>query len=288
MEKSPERIKLIQKMDEYEKLGLFDKDVNDDPETYELMPGQIDYLHKKLKTKILTHLALRAGGKFFRGQEKAGNLIIKEIVGTENLKGVKGAVVTCNHFSPFDNYVILKGLMPSLKKGRYYKVIREGNYTNPPKEFAFLMKYGDTLPLSSNHNTMRKFLDSLKVLLNRGEKVLVYPEQSLWYNYRKPKPLKNGAYNFAISNNVPILPLFVTMEDTEKLDPDGFPIQAYTVHILPPIYAKEELSKPENIKYMRDLNYEMWVKTYEDFYKQPLVYLKNDEALNDEVSSNKN
>lgn len=275
MEKSPERIKLIEKMEEYEKLGLFDQDINEDPETIELLPDQIDYLHKKLKTKILTRIALKKGGEFFRSQEKCGNLIIKEIRGVENLKEIKGgAIVTCNHFSPFDNYIILKGLMPSLKKGRYYKVIREGNYTNPPEAFAFLMKYGDTLPLSRNHNTMRKFLEAIKVLLARGEKVLVYPEQSLWYNYRKPKPLKNGAYNFAISNNVPVIPMFITMEDTEKLDGDGFPIQAYTVHILKPIYPKENVSKSENIQYMKDLNYEMWVKVYEDFYNKPLEYLK--------------
>ena len=39
-----------------------------------------------------------------------------------------------------------------------------------------------------------------------GEKVLVYPEQSMWWNYRKPRPLKSGAFKFAISSIV-ILPM---------------------------------------------------------------------------------
>lgn len=274
MEKSQYRLDVLKKIEEFEKKGIFDQDVEDDPETLPLLPNKIDYLQKKLISKILTAITLKKGGEFFEAQEASGNLIIKDIIGTENLLNVtSGAIVTCNHFHPFDNYIILKALRPCLKKGRYFKVIREGNYTNPPKGFEMFMRHGDTLPLSSNRDTMRKFLDSLKVLLqDRHEKVLVYPEQSLWWNYRKPKPLKNGAFNFAVSNNVPVLPLFVTMEDTENIGDDGFPIQAYTVFILPPIYPNSELSKAQNISLMKETNYKLWVKVYEEFYKIPLKY----------------
>ena len=233
-------------------------------------------MQKKLSSKIKTALTLKKGGEFFESQIKAGNLVIKDIIGIENLSKFNGgAIVTCNHFHPFDNYIILKAILPCLKKGRYFKVIKEGNYTNPPKGFEMFMRHGDTLPLSQNRQTMKKFLEAVKVLLARGEKILVYPEQSMWWNYRKPKPLKNGAFNFAVSNNVPVLPLFITMEDTDKLDGEGFPIQAHTVHILPPIFPKENLSKAENIKFLKDENYKMWVEVYEKFYKTPLVYLSN-------------
>ena len=274
MEKSKERLKILERIDEYERKGLFDQDVDDNPETFELLPNQIDYLQKKLSSKIKTAITLKKGKEFFEAQEKAGNLIIKEIKGTENLLNVQsGAIVTSNHIHPFDNYIVLKALRPILKKGRYYKVIREGNYTNPPKGFEMFMRHGDTLPLSSNRQTMRKFLEALQVLLARKEKVLVYPEQSLWWNYRKPKPLKNGAFNFAVTNNVPVIPIFITMEDTENLDNEGFPIQAYTVNILPAIYQDPNLSKTENIKMMKEKNYKMWVEVYESFYNTTLTYL---------------
>ncbi len=274
MEQSEYRLNVFKKIEEFEKQGIFDQDAEDDPETLPLLPNKIDYLQKKLINKILTALTLKKGREFFEGQEAAGNLIIKDIIGTENLLGVNdGAIVTCNHFHPFDNYIALKAVRPCLKKDRLFKVIREGNYTNPPKGFELFMKHGDTLPLSSNHQTMRKFLDALKVLLQeRHEKVLVYPEQSLWWNYRKPKPLKNGAFNFAVTNNVPIIPLFITMEDTEKIGNDGFPIQAYTAFILPPIYSDPNLSKQENITRMKETNYKLWVEVYEKFYKIPLKY----------------
>ena len=237
MEKSPERVEILGRIKNLEQKGIFDQDVENDPPELELFPDQVDYLHKKLKTKILTRLTLRAGGKFFRSQEACGNLIIKEIRGVENLPSKKqGAIVTCNHFHPFDNYMVLKALMPSLKKGRYWKVIREGNYTNPPKGFEMFMKYGDTLPLSRNRETMHNLMGAINTLLKRGDKVLVYPEKALWWNYRKPRPFKSGAFKFAVTSHVPIIPIFITMEDTENLGEDGFPIQAYTVHIGKTLY----------------------------------------------------
>ena len=111
-------------------------------------------------------------------------------------------------------------------------------------------------------------------MLTRGEKVLVYPEQGMWWNYRKPRPLKNGAYNFAVTSKVPVIPAFITMEDSENLDGDGFPVQEYTVHFLKPIYPDEKLTKSQNVEKMKDENYQVWVKTYEDFYKKKLKYLE--------------
>ncbi len=273
MEKSKERLEILSRMEELEKQGIFDQDVENDPPSLELFPDQIDYLHKKLKTKILTHLTLKAGGKFFKSQMDCGNLVIKDIVGFENLPSKKqGAIVTCNHFHPFDNYMVLKGLEPSLKKGRYWKVIREGNYTNPPKGFEMFMKYGDTLPLSRNRETMRKFLSAVDTLLKRGDKVLVYPEQALWWNYRKPRPFKPGAFKFAVNANVPVIPMFITMEDTDKFGDDGFPIQAYTIHICPAIYPDEKLTAKENANMICEKNYQLWVDIYEKIYNTKLKY----------------
>lgn len=273
MEKSKERLEVFSRIDEFERQGLFDKDVEDDPEDIELLPNQIDYLHKKLKTKILTSLTLKAGGKFFEGQMALGNLVIKEIRGAENLPDKKqGAIVTCNHFHPFDNYIILKGLMPTLKKGRYWKVIKESNYTNPPKGFEMFMKYGDTLPLSSNRETMHNFIHAVDTLLKRGDKVLVYPEQAMWWNYRKPRPLKPGAFKFAVTNDVPVIPMFITMEDTENIGDDGFPIQAYTINIGKTIYPDKNLSQKENINMLSEKYRGFCVDIYENFYNTKLVY----------------
>ena len=119
---------------------------------------------------------------------------------------------------------------------------------------------------------MVKFIKSFAELLNQGETILIYPEQAMWWNYRKPRPLQDGAFSLAVRNKVPIVPIFITMEDSDVMDGDGFPVQAYTMHILPAIYPNETLSSIAAKKDMKNRNYEAWVKAYEEFYNEPLVY----------------
>ena len=131
---------------------------------------------------------------------------------------------------------------------------------------------------------MIEFIKAVNTILTRGDFILVYPEQSMWWNYRKPKPLKNGAFNLAVRSNVPVIPIFITMEDSEIIGEDGFPVQEYTVNISEAIYPDEGLSEKENINMLRDKNYEVWKEIYEDFYGIPLEYniLDNRESINEE------
>ena len=49
-EKSQDRLNILNKIDEYEKKRLFDQDVEDDPPGRELLPEEVDYLNRKLKS----------------------------------------------------------------------------------------------------------------------------------------------------------------------------------------------------------------------------------------------
>ena len=273
MEKSAHKLLLLERIADLEKKQLWHLDVEDDPETYPLMPDKVDYLNEKLSSRIMNRIANRAGEKFFDGLIANGQLKIKEIRGIENFTAVEGGkLVTCNHFSVGDNYAVWVALREHMGGKLLYKVIREGNYTNPPKPFGMMMRHCNTLPLSSQAATMRKFLKAVKVLLGRGETILIYPEQGMWWNYRKPRPMQEGAFDLAVLNKTPIVPIFITMEDTDTMDGDGFPVQAFTVHILPAIYPDETLPRAERKNKMRQENYDAWVKTYEEFYQKPLVY----------------
>ncbi|MBR2869917.1 MAG: 1-acyl-sn-glycerol-3-phosphate acyltransferase [Clostridia bacterium] len=274
MMQSEYRLKVIERIKEYEKQGLWDKNVEDDPETYVLMPDKIDYLGEKFSTRFFNKIANRLAVKYYEKLIRNGDFIIKEINGIENYLSCKeGAIITCNHFSVMDNYAIYRAIRDYLPKGHFlYKVIREGNYTNFKGFFGFLFRHCNTLPLSSNIDTMKKFMRSVSTLLERGEKILIYPEQAMWWNYRKPRPMKNGAFKFAVKNNVPIIPSFITMEDTDKLDGEGFNIQEYTIWFLPPIYPKKELSEKENTEYLKEENYRVWKELYEKVYGIPLTY----------------
>ena len=275
MEKSKERLEILAKIDELEKNKLWDISPENDPETKELKPNKVDYLNKKLSSKIATLIANRMGTNYFEKMLKSKQMIIDKVVGIENYLAVDGgAIITCNHFHPCDNYAVYRAIRPYLNGRRLYKVIREGNYTNYPNPIGFFFRHCNTLPLSSNMETMKNFMYAMKTLLGRGEKILIYPEQALWWNYRKPRPCKDGAYKFAVNTGVPIITMFITMTDSDILDPNGFFVQKYTINIMPAIYPNNDLDKKTNIANMKEQNYNACVKTYEDFYKVKLEYLQ--------------
>lgn len=287
IEKSKERLEIIEKIKELEANGIFDIDVEDDPPTVPLQPEDIDYLRTSKISQIKSKMATKVAERLVNDLVKDNKLIIKDVKGIENMQKVKsGAIITCNHFNPFDSFTVEKVFRMSGqdKDKKLYKVIREGNYTNFPGLYGFFFKNCDTLPLSSNKRTMIEFIKAVDIILKRGDFILVYPEQSMWWNYRKPKPLKNGAFNFAARNNVPVIPIFITMEDSDIIGEDGFPVQEYTVNIGEPIYPNESSSEKDNVNEMRDKNYEIWKEIYEDFYDMPLEYniLDNKESVNEE------
>lgn len=275
VEKSKERLEILEKIERLEQEGHFDVDAEDDPPTIILTPENVDYLKKKWKSKLKAKFANKLGEKFLDRLLENNKLIIKEIKGMEILQNVQtGAMITCNHFNPFDSFSIEEVFRISgqSKNKKLYKVIREGNYTNFPGLYGFFFRNCDTLPLSSNTKTMTEFVKAVDTILKRGDFILIYPEQSLWWNYKKPKPLKNGAFRLASRNNVPIIPIFITMEDTDIIGEDGFPVQQYIINIEEPIYPDNKLSVKENTEIMKKKNFEVWKNVYEDFYKIPLEY----------------
>lgn len=99
----------------------------------------------------------------------------------------------------------------------------------------------------------------------------------MWWNYRKPKPVKKGGFTFAANNNVPVLPCFITMEDSKYTDGDGFPVQKYTIHIAKPIYPDKNKNKAENVKAMMEAHTKVWKDIYEKAYGMPLTYTCDEE-----------
>ena len=274
-EKSKERLEILKKIEQLEKEGRFDVDAENDPPTIPLIPENVDYLKEKSTSKFKNILANKVGERFLNDLLKDNKLIIKDINGMENLQGVEtGAIITCNHFNPFDSFSIEQvfRLSGKSKEKKLYKVIREGNYTNFPGLYGFFFRNCDTLPLSSNKRTMIEFMKATSTILQRGDFILIYPEQSLWWNYKKPKTFKNGAFKMAVRNNVPVIPIFITMEDSNIIDETGFAVQEYTINIEKPIYQDESLSLKENAEMMKERNYQIWKEIYEDFYKIPLEY----------------
>lgn len=275
---SVDRLRIMKKIRDYELQGRFAEDVEQDPPSREILPGEVDYLKKKVSSKLKTKAAYFVARRFLNKIIRNRQMIIKDIEGVENLRNLNsGAILTCNHFNALDSFAIQVAYETCIKKAdrkkrRFYRVIREGNYTSFPGFYGFLMRNCYTLPLASNMKAMQQFMKSTNTLLENGNFVLVYPEQSMWWNYRKPKPLQKGAFQFAVKSNVPVVPCFITMEDSDVVDGDGFKVQEYTIHIGKPIYPNKEENSKQQINYLMNENYNLWKNIYEKTYNIPLDY----------------
>ncbi len=272
--RSADRVEILKKIELLEKSGAFEVDVENDPPSKALMPDDINYLDNSIFKKIKTAVAFSAARFFVRRLTKKKQFCIKEIKGIEHFRNLNcGAVITCNHFNAYDSFAIQKAYDASEhKKRKFYRIIKEGNYTNFPGFYGFLMRNCRTLPLSSNRKTLKKFIEATNILLKAGNFILIYPEQSMWYNYRKPKPLKPGGYSFAVKNNVPVLPCFITMKDSDVIDKDGFPVQEYTVNIGAPIYPDEQLDERKRVGKMMAENAAVWNLFYKEAYGHEPIY----------------
>lgn len=273
MKLSPDRVEVLKRIEEYERAGRFDEDVENDPPAPQLMPDGVDYLCEKFSSKVSRRAANFVADHYFLNLIKKGQLVIDEVRGEEHLHALqKGAIVTCNHFHPYDNYAVFHCIRKALPKKYLYKVIREGNYTNFPGLYGFFFRHCNTLPLSSNRRTMMNFMSAVNTLLKQGESILIYPEQGMWWNYKKPRPFKVGGFKMAYKAGVPVLPIFITMTDDTRLDGSGYPIQRYTLHIMPPIYPDESLGEKVGAEKMKDEAFALCKAKYEEVYGVPLTY----------------
>lgn len=270
---SEDRLAVLKRIEEYERQGRFDEDVEEDPEAPELLPENVDYLCEKFSSKVSRKVANFIGDRYFLNLIKKDVLVIDGVEGEEYLSALqKGAIVTCNHFSAFDNYIVFHCIRKALPKKYLYKIIREGNYTNFPGLYGFLFRHCNTLPLSRNRRTMMNFMSAVNTLLKQGESILIYPEQGMWWNYKKPRPFKVGGFKMAYRAGVPVLPTFITMTDDERVDGSGYPIQRHTLHIMPPIYPDTTLGEKRGAEKMMEEAYALCKAKYEEVYGIPLVY----------------
>ena len=195
-----------------------------------------------------------------------------EIEGIENIAEIKsGAIITSNHFNPLDNTVVRK-FTKKIGKSRLYIVSQDTNLAMKGI-IGFIMNYADIIPISSDNTYMRsKFLSMVEDIISKNQFILIYPEQEMWFNYRKPRLLKRGAYYYAAKFNVPIISCFVEIKNIGKKENKEFYKSKYVMHVLKPIYPDASKSIRENSIMMMNKDYEQKVEAYEKAYGKKIQY----------------
>ena len=255
---------LIEKQIEYEKQGRFNEHIT--PSFFKetlVVDGNYQYIRKGFKKFIsfITTGLFRFVGLFI-----APYCSLK-VVGRENLKKAKKAIITSNHINDIDCVLVKHAV-----KSKPLKIII-ADFNNGKGFLGDLIRSCGALPLSDNYKAMMNLSNAISYYLNKNNFILVYPENSEWWCYKKPRPLQRGAGYYAVKNDVPIIPMFFTFTD-KKTKKDGVNKQKLTLHIGEPIYPDLALNVSDRIKDINAKVFEYNKKTYEDFYNKPLVYEK--------------
>lgn len=182
-----------------------------------------------------------------------------------NIKDNCGMIITCNHINKLDALVVKWALKKSgVLRGRQLKVI-VADFNNQKGRLGEYMRAFGIMPFPSGHRLVRNFDDAVSYYLERGDCILVFPEQSEWWGYDRPRPLKRGAFYYAVKNNVPVLPLFITCRPAaRRCRADGKVEKKYfDVHILDQIEPiKTEENDHEKIYSMMEKNRWQWENVY--------------------------
>lgn len=196
-----------------------------------------------------------------------------KIVGLEKIPhDLGGVLITSNHFSPLENTVI-RHLTNTLGRKKLGIISQTSNFAMTGV-IGFLMNYADTIPISTDPRYLaRDFLSVLKErLVDRKDAILLYPEQEMWFNYRKPRPPKNGAYFYAAKLNIPIISCFVEMIDLAEDDTPEFKKVNYVLHVLDVLYPDPNKTAKENTEYLSQTDYSLKKACYEQVYGKQLTY----------------
>ena len=225
------------------------------------------YKARKKKSFKIKNAAMR---KVERAQQLAYNKLIK-FDGIEYLPKNGRFIITSNHFNPLDNLCIKK-LIRKAYRDEPYIVIQATNLA-AEGVIGDLFNYLNHIPVCKSASYIRgEFLERMGEILNAGHPVLIYPEEEMWFNYRKPRPNKRGALYFASELNVPVVPCFVEIKDTARVDNEEFFESEYIINVLPPIYPDNTKNVRQNSIEMCSKDYEEKKKAYEQAYNKALKY----------------
>lgn len=161
-----------------------------------------------------------------------------KIEGRENLSKVGDEYITvANHINMIDCAMITLSIFPRIP----YFLTLQSNLEIPIIKYLVMLFRG--IPIPRSKTGKEKMVNTIDALLKNGEVVGIYPEGHLIPYYDGIREFKNGAFNFAVKNQVPILPIVFSYREPEGIIKKIKKKPFITLTILEPEYPKVEMSK---------------------------------------------
>lgn len=170
-----------------------------------------------------------------------------KIEGKENLENIKGGAISVSN-----HVLFLDCAMVGLAFGK-----RKVYYTTQEESFKIpfvrkLIKYLRAIPIPKSIENLKYFIKEMDKTLKEGNIIHVYPEAALWPYCNKIRKFKNGAFDLAVRNDVPIIPIVCTFRE-----PTGYrrifkTKKDVTVKILKPIEGEDGGNSKEKAQKLKE------------------------------------
>lgn len=142
----------------------------------------------------------------------AGRLVFGlRVRGRKNLRGLRGAVVVCNHVHNLDCSFL--GILLFPRKMVFTSV-----------EFLFrrpvvgpLIRILGSVPVPSSLSGMRRFISEMTHAVQNGRTVCIYPEGELVPYCGQLREFRDGAFLIAARAGVPVVPVLITQRECRGL-----------------------------------------------------------------------
>ena len=118
-----------------------------------------------------------------------------------------------------------------------------------------------------------RFTECMSDYINKGERVLIFPEAHIWPYYNNIRNFKAVSFRFPVNDNVPIF-IATTTFKKRKGNRKPRPI----IYIDGPIYPDENLSIRDRVNDLREKAYEMMCyRAHQEDNFAYIEYKKKDE-----------
>ena len=129
-----------------------------------------------------------------------------------------------------------------------------------------LLPFIGALPIPNSINKMKEFKDAIHIR-DKNHPIIIYPEAHVWPYCTFIRDFPNTSFHFPVESNKPVF----VMTRIYKKKKKKLKIE---IVIDGPFNIKEDLSKKENIQYLRDIVYETMVKRSKESNYEYIKYIK--------------
>ncbi|MDE7406644.1 MAG: 1-acyl-sn-glycerol-3-phosphate acyltransferase [Clostridiales bacterium] len=190
------------------------------------------------------------------------------VKGRKKLKKLGPCITTSNHVGYLDAVLTLRAT------GMQNRYIVAAPHNCKKTVGGHILCAAGEVPLPISFKGMRPFNDMLDYAAHKKKaKIHFYAEKSMWIDYRKPRPYKDGAFHYAERLDIPVVPMLYCFKKPRGLR-KLLHLPKAVIKIGEPLYVNTELPPMERKTDLAQRTYAAAVEIYEQFYGEPMTYLE--------------